>query len=90
MARHVAELYRGAKCEFKAMPYLPIVLIAVFAVFFYRAAEFENEPSLLWCGLSLALSAISLFYFHWGVLGILLGQIGLFAGITIARLMRKP
>lgn len=78
------------KCELKAMPYFSIVLIAVFAAFFYRAAEFENEPSLLWCGLSIALSLISLLYFHWGLLGILLGQVGLFAGITIARLLRKP
>jgi hypothetical protein len=66
------------------------VLIAVSAAFFYRAAEFENESSLLWCGLSIVISLATLFYLHWGMLGIVLGQVGLFAGITIFRMMRKP
>ena len=72
------------------MPYFSIVLIAVSAAFFYRAAEFENESSLLWCGLSIVISLATLFYLHWGMLGIVLGQVGLFAGITIFRMMRKP
>ena len=71
------------------MPYLAILLIAVFAAFFYRAAEFENESSLLWCCLSIVISLVALFCFHWGWLGVLLGQIGLFAGITIFRIARK-
>jgi hypothetical protein len=72
------------------MPYFAFLLIAVFAAFFYRAAEFENESRLLWCGLSLVISLATLFYFHWGLLGVVLGQVGLFAGITIFRMMRKP
>ena len=31
------------------MHYFIILLIGLFAAFFYRAAEFENESSLLWC-----------------------------------------
>jgi len=71
------------------MPYFAILLIVVFAIFFYRAAEFEDESSLLWCGLSILISAATLFYFHWGLLGTLLGQIGLFVGIGIFRVLRK-
>jgi hypothetical protein len=72
------------------MPYFSILLISVFAAFFYRAAEFENESRLLWCGLSLVISLAILFYLHWGWLGILLGQAGLFVGITLFRITRKP
>ena len=71
------------------MPYLAILLVVVFAVFFYRAAEFENESGLLWCGLSVLVSVVALFFFHWGWLGTLLGQAGLFVGITIFRMVRK-
>lgn len=72
------------------MPNFAILLIAVFAAFFYRAAEFENESRLLWCGLSLVISLATLFYFHWGWLGTVLGQVGLFVGITLFRITRKP
>jgi len=64
-------------------------MIALFAAFYYRAAEFENESRLLWCGLSLVISLATLFYFHWGWLGAVLGQVGLFAGITLFRVTRK-
>ncbi|MGA9453499.1 MAG: hypothetical protein WBW41_19405 [Verrucomicrobiia bacterium] len=72
------------------MPYFSFLLIALFAAFYYRAAEFENESRLLWCGLSLVLSLATLFYFHWGLLGAVLGQVGLFVGITLFRVTRKP
>ena len=71
------------------MPYFAILLIGLSAAFFYRAAEFENESCLLWCGLSLVISLATLFCLHWGWLGTLLGQIGLFAGITFFRIARK-
>jgi uncharacterized membrane protein YGL010W len=71
------------------MPYLPIVIVLACAVFFHRAAEFENESTLLWTGLSVLISTVTLFYFRWGILGALLGQAGLLAGITIFRLWRS-
>ena len=71
------------------MPYLPILIIIAFAIFYHRAAEFENESTLLWTGLSVLISATTLFYFHWGFLGALLGQAGLFAGITLSRLWQN-
>jgi hypothetical protein len=72
------------------MPYLLIVVIVVSAVFFHRAAEFENESSLLWSGLSVLVSALVVFLFHAGWLGILLGQIGLLIGIGVFRMFRDP
>ena len=71
------------------MPYFTIIVIAASAVFFHRAAEFENESSWVWTGLSLLTSAVTVFGLHWGWLGCLLGQAGLFAGITIFRVLRK-
>jgi hypothetical protein len=71
------------------MPYLTILLVVVFAIFFHRAADFENESSLIWCGLSVSISLLTLFIFGWGWLGCLLGQVGLFVGIGIFRMMRK-
>ena len=71
------------------MPYFAIFLIIAFAIFFYRAAESENEFGLLWCGLSVLISVAALFFLHWGLLGTLLGQVGLFVGIGIFRMMRK-
>jgi hypothetical protein len=64
-------------------------VIVVCAVFFHRAAEFENESSLLWSGLSVLVSALVVFLFHAGSLGILLGQAGLLIGIGVFRVVRK-
>ena len=72
------------------MPYLTIVTISVCATFYYRAAVFENESTLIWSGLSVLISALALFWLHWGWLGIVIGQIGLYVGITIFRILRKP
>jgi len=72
------------------MPYLTIVTVAVCATFYYRAAVFENENTLIWSGLSILISALVLFWLHWGWLGIVFGQIGLYVGITIFRILRKP
>jgi len=59
------------------------------AIFFHRAAEFENESSLVWTGLSVVISVMTLFVFRWGWLGCLLGQAGLFLGIAIFRMLRS-
>jgi hypothetical protein len=72
------------------MPYLTVLIIAVCAAFYYRAAEFENESALLWCGLSVLISGLTIFWLHWGLLGMISGQVGLFIGITIFRILRKP
>jgi hypothetical protein len=33
---------------------------------------------------------VTIFWLHWGLLGMISGQVGLFAGITIFRLRQKP
>jgi len=71
------------------MPYFSILIIAACAAFFYRAAEFENEPAWLWCGASVLISVVTFFFLHWGWLGTLLGQVALFVGITVFRMVRK-
>ena len=71
------------------MPYLPILIIIAFVVFFCRAAESEDESPLIWGGLSATISALLFFWLGCGWLGISLGQIGLFVGITIFRMLRK-
>jgi hypothetical protein len=72
------------------MPYLSILIVACFGAFFYRAAEFENESGLLWCSLSVLISIAVMFFLHWGLLGVVLGQVGLFVAITLFRIARKP
>jgi len=64
-------------------------MIVACAIFFHRAAEFENESSLVWTGLSVVISVMTLFVFYWGWLGCLLGQAGLFLGIAIFRTLRS-
>jgi hypothetical protein len=65
-------------------------MVVACAIFFHRAAEFENESSLVWTGLSVVISVVTLFVLGWGWLGCLLGQAGLLLGITIFRMLRKP
>jgi len=72
------------------MPYLTLLIIGCFGAFYYRAAQFENESTLIWCGLSLLISVLTVFWLHWGLLGMIAGQVGLFVGITIFRILRKP
>lgn len=71
------------------MFYLTILICLGCALFLHRAAEFEDESTLIWTGLSVLISALALFWLHCGWLGILLGQFGLFAGITALRLWRS-
>jgi hypothetical protein len=67
-----------------------LVLLIVMAVFFYRAAEFEDGPGLLWAALSAGISLVVWQVFRLGWMGMVLGQIGLFVGITFYRMRRKP
>jgi len=65
-----------------------IVLLAC-AVFFYRAGEFERSSGLAWAALSLLISVVLWRWLHGGVLAVLLGQVGLFVGITLYRSRKK-
>jgi len=65
------------------------VAMVVFAIFFYRAGQFDGSPGLLWAALSIAVSFLAWQGLKWGLIGMLLGQIGLFVGIGIFRVCRK-
>jgi len=61
------------------------------AFFFYGAGEFGREKSsgLAWAALSLLISAAIWGWLHGGVIAVALGQVGLFAAITLYRSRRK-
>jgi len=66
--------------------------MVVFAIFFYRAAQFDGGSQLLglsWAALSVAISLLIWQWLRWGVLAMLLGQIALFVGIVVYRVARK-
>lgn len=65
------------------------VLLIVFAVFFYRAAESEDAPAILWTLLSIAISVLIWQVLRWGLLAMILGQVALFIGIGVFRALRK-
>jgi hypothetical protein len=65
------------------------VLTVVCAIFFYRAASFENGPGLLWAALSIATSLLIWQWLGLGLLAMILGQLALFFGIGALRVIRK-
>jgi hypothetical protein len=65
------------------------LLIIASAIFYYRAGEFEGTSGLAWAGMSALISFAILRWLHGGALAILLGQVGLFAGITMYRARGK-
>ena len=67
----------------------PLVFLVVFAIFFYRAGEFEGGPSLMWAVLSVAVSLVTWRWLGWGLFSMVLGQVALFVGIAIVRVIRK-
>ena len=65
------------------------VLFLACAGFFYKAAEFEDESAFLWTVLSVSIFIVTWIVFSWGWLGCLFGQLGLFVGIAVVRVLRK-
>jgi hypothetical protein len=66
------------------------VLLLACAVFFYRAGESEGTSGVAWAGMSILISVAVWHWLHGGFIAILLGQAGLFAGITLYRSRKKP
>ena len=64
------------------------IVIIVSAIFFYRAAKYDGSSAFLWVVLSVAISLLLRTLFQVGVVGIILGQVGLFLGITFFRFTR--
>jgi hypothetical protein len=69
---------------------LDFILLIVFAIFYFRAGESEGSSGIVWSAASIAISMVIWRIFGWGWFGILIGQIALFVGITIIRIIRKP
>ncbi len=66
------------------------IVVAVCAFFFYCAGRFEGASGLLWAGLSLGTSIVIWRWLHGGLTFILLGQLGVYIGITVFRARKKP
>ncbi len=75
----------------KMLPFysFTFVLLLACAVFFYRAGEFEGSSGVLWAALSVVISVAIWRWLHGGFVAVLLGQLGLFAGITLYRSRKK-
>jgi CHASE2 domain-containing sensor protein len=55
---------------------------------FYRLAEVDNAPGILWAGASVAAFAFSWLYLREGWIGNLVGQVFVFFGIAVVRAAR--
>jgi len=66
-----------------------VILIIGSAIFFYRAGKHDDGPALLWAALSVAISFLILFWLKWGLFAMMLGQVGLFVGVGVFRVIRK-
>ena len=69
---------------------LEFVLLLAFAGFWYKAADIENAPPLLWSGMATLVYLITWRVFHFGFPGNLAGQLALLAGITLYQVLRSP
>ncbi|MDX2218542.1 MAG: hypothetical protein SF172_05910 [Burkholderiales bacterium] len=64
-----------------------LVLTVVAAVFFWNAAMREKESGIIWAGVSLVVSAL-IMALGGGFLVLVLGQVAVFAGITVFRTIK--
>ena len=64
------------------------VAIILSAILFYRAAKYEGSSAIFWVVLSVVISLLLLTSLEVKTVGIILGQVGLFLGITIFRVIR--
>lgn len=69
------------------MDYLPLAVAIACAIFWYRGAQHENIPPLVWVGPSLVISILAIFALKQGWIAVAVGQVALFLAITIYRTM---
>jgi hypothetical protein len=67
-----------------------LVMMLAFAVVYYRIGETEYQKGLLLGALSILVWLATSFLLHWGWLGSIGAQIGIFAVLTIINMFRKP
>jgi hypothetical protein len=68
---------------------MTFVLLLACAVFYYRAGEFEGTSGIAWAGLSILISVAIWRWLGGGIISVLLGQLGLFAALTVWRARKK-
>lgn len=71
------------------LSYLPLVVLSVCAITFYRAGRHERSWGLLWAALSILVSTLVLFVLKLGLLAVFAGQVGLFVAITFQRMSKQ-
>jgi hypothetical protein len=65
------------------------VFMLACAAFYYRAAEIEDAPRLVWLGMSMGVYLLTWVWLGWGLVGNLLGQAALLIAIAAVRLLRE-
>lgn len=71
------------------MDYLGIAAGVAFAVFWLRGAQSENRSPLVWVAASVVISILAVFVLGRGWIGVVVGQLAMFAAITAYRMMRE-
>ena len=64
-----------------------LVLLLGCAALWFKVAETEHASTVLWTGLSVLVFLVTWLVLGWGLLGCLGGQIMLFGGVTLVRLL---
>ena len=65
-----------------------LVFLLICAIVYYKLADVENESGILWAGLSIGVFLLTWLVLHWAFPGNLMGQLALFAAITLHRVWR--
>lgn len=65
-------------------------LLLLCAAAYYKLADLDPDASaILWAGLSIGVSLLTWRVLGWGIVGNLIGQLAIFAGITFVRALRS-
>ena len=71
------------------VPGFGLVVMLACAIIYYKIGEVEFQSGFLPAGLSVLLWLAPAYFLHWGMLGCLLVQAGLFAALTAYNIIRK-
>ncbi len=69
-------------------PTISVLLMLACAAVFYKAAQIDKAPRVLWPALSILFWVGASYWLGFGIVGCLLFQVGLLAAITCVRLVR--
>jgi hypothetical protein len=72
--------------EFLGLYGLDLVVTLAFAFIFYKAGEIENQPALVWGGLSVIVSLVTRIM-GFGLLPLIVAQVFLYFAIALVRFL---